>query len=117
MLAFPLQVSPIGGLVESIDPMGDRIRFFLDTRYWERVMFPDFGIPNLVFDPVAATDISLIVAALTVALQYWISPEITVRSLGLPVEDGTIQLLIEYGDGGLIEFSTDQYLLNRTNAT
>lgn len=109
MLAYPLQISPIGGLVESSDPVGDQIRFLLDTRYWERVLFPDFGIPDLVFDPVAAGDVGKIVAILTVTLQYWVSPDITVRSESVPAEDGTVQLIVEYGDQ-TYTFDTAKYL-------
>jgi hypothetical protein len=113
MLSYPLQVSPIGGLLLSEDPERDKILLLLDCRYWERVMVPDFGNPIYPFDPIDAIWGEWI-AALELALGYWVGDGITVEPVpdSTEIEAGTISLLIRYGNGaGLIEYTLDRQTL------
>jgi phage baseplate assembly protein W len=117
MIAYPLALSPSGGLMESSDPIRDQIRSLLECHYWERVMLTDFGTPIAVFDPVDGL-IGTLLAAITVAIQYWVTPDVDVQ-LGAQsdLENGILVFIITYiPDTEPIIFDASLHLAAMKNA-
>lgn len=115
MLAYPITLSPIGGLQLSDDPLRDRILTLLECRYWERVMLPDYGNPLFPFDPVSGS-IGEFVAQLELAIGYWIGDQIRVEVLSnnADLEDGSIQVAVYYGEsGGVLGWTIDRGALGQ----
>ncbi len=100
--AFPLRVSPSGGiaLVEGDREIAEAVRLVLGTAYGERPMRPDFGcgIHDLVFDPSDVTLAGRVSAEVTASLVRW-EPRITVVEVDAapdPDDAGVLQVHVRY---------------------
>ena len=87
--AFPLRVSPRGGVALSsgTDDIEEALALIISTSPGERVMRPDFGcaLDELLFAPVDATTLGMIAHAVRRALSRW-EPRIDVEDVD-PVAD------------------------------
>lgn len=106
--AFPIQVSPRGGLALTTGPadIDAAMRMIIETAPGERVMRPDFGcrIWDHIFDSTDATTRGLMAQAVQEAMARW-EPRATVEEL-------TVQLDPEQPNRVLIELS---YRIKATN--
>ena len=98
--AHPCTLTP-GGAVQlrSGGPELDAaITMIIATAPGERVMRPDFGctIWELLFDPIDAGTIGLMEHAVREAVARW-EPRVDLESVvGVPVEDGVVELTLAY---------------------
>jgi hypothetical protein len=112
MIAYPITISPTGGLSVSTDPVRDMILALLDCHYWERVMLTNFGTPIAVFDPTDGLSVGRLLSALQLSLEYWISPDCAVElDESTDPDAGTLVISISYPQSTVpITFDASQYL-------
>src|SRR5438270_9186807 len=100
--AFPMRVSPSGGIAWSTgaDGIGDSLLCVLGTAPGERVMRPSFGcaIWDLLFAPINANTIGLMEEAVREAVGRW-EPRIDLESVTVTPSsemDGRVDILLIY---------------------
>jgi hypothetical protein len=98
-LTYPLTLNN-GGLQLSQDYalVGQAIMSVLETRPYERIMRPNYGTPDLVFD--AGSDISLIVERIHIALETQI-PDVQFAVTGDVGDDGDCRLSVGWSINGI----------------
>ena len=92
MISYPISVSPDGGLSVAQDDVREQILALIDTRFWERSMFTDFGVPDLTFDSLDPGAIAAYLAQMKIAIDYWVAVDCTVAldSTSTDLEAGVI---------------------------
>jgi hypothetical protein len=100
MISYPLSISPDKGLTVTQDDTREQILALIDCRFWERPMFTDFGVIDLTFDNLDPDTISLYLAQMKMAIDYWISTNCTVSldSDSTNLELGTLVISIQVPD-------------------
>jgi len=96
---FPIEVDTTGSIAlsEYEEDIREALRIILMTSKGERVMRPDFGagLFDFVFEPMSATTIGRLQAAVTDALVKW-EPRAQVIGVGVEADQGEIgKLLID----------------------
>ncbi len=71
MIAYPISISADGGLSISRDPEVDNVRALIDTRFYERYLFPNYGLGLDLFDALSTFDIDLAILQLNLQLTLW----------------------------------------------
>ena len=99
-LAFPLSVDHRGSMAMTSGEVHDSIRMVLMTAPGERVMRPDFGcgIWDLLFEPINANTMGLMVVAVREALGRW-EPRIELDDVRVepdPSVDGAVKIELDY---------------------
>ena len=96
--AFPLKVTPSGGIARSKDEqkIKESIRLILSTGKGERVMRPTFGadLQRLVFEPNNTVTANLVSHYIEEALTLW-EPRIQVDQVDVKNDVANSRLLIE----------------------
>ncbi len=95
MPQYPISISADGGLSISSDPDVDNVLALIDTRYFERCMFPNYGVAIEEFDTVSSQGLGLFLATLKLSLELWhdFVTEVSVDSEQL--ENGLLGLRLE----------------------
>ncbi len=94
MIQYPISIDSSGGLALSIDPEVDNVRALIDTRFYERCMFPNYGISLDEFDPVSSNDLAVMMMALKLSIDLWHDFISDIRVDSDSVELGNLGLVI-----------------------
>lgn len=94
MINYPVAISSDGGLAISTDSDISNVIALLDTLYYERAIFTNYGISAQVFDPVSQSDLSVLLLSLRLALSLWHSFVSDVQLDAGMSDDGVLQLSI-----------------------
>lgn len=102
MIAYPISISSDGGLSISSDPNVDNVRALLDTSFYERCMFPNYGVNLNPFDPVSYQDLNILLLSLNLAVKLWHDFATNISLVSDDLENGNLQILLEV-DGDVTE--------------
>lgn len=98
MPAYPLALSNDGGLAISTDNDRDNVIALLSTNFYERCMFPNYGLPLYAFDPVSSQDAHNYLLAIQLAIDVWHDFLATVSVDLEQLDSGTLNIWIQLGN-------------------
>ena len=96
MISYPLTVGLDRGLSISTDEIGEQILALIDTSYFERSLFPDFGCPLIPFEATTPESLGLSILQTSLEVQSWVTDKATVEDITTDIEEGTIAVKISH---------------------